>query len=142
MNNGPEIILYEKNNTEIIYNKTLNMLKKKASGITIRGSTIHLIIKYVMEAVEDTPIKGVEQKEMALKLTREIVIDFTAGEDEKVLLDLIDNGTIGNMIDLIVDASNGKLNINAVAAVGSGCISSCIPYFLGKKSRIQLKKKA
>ena len=86
-----------------------------------------------MEEIEDTPLKGVEQKEMALKLIRELVMDFTERDDEDVLLKLLDDGTIGNMIDLIVDATRGHLNINAIATVSSGCINSCVPYCFSKK---------
>ena len=86
-----------------------------------------------MESIEETPIKGAEQKEMALKLIRALVVDFTDGEDEKVLVQLLDDGTISNMIDLIVDATRGKLNINTIATVGSGCFNSCIPYLFSTK---------
>merc|ERR1711918_191971 len=95
-----------------IYQVTLLKLKEKVSVIEIRSSTIALVIKYVMEIVEETPLKGVEQKQLSIKLIREIIKDLTDGEDEKVLLKLLDDGTISNMIDLIVDATKGKLNIN------------------------------
>ena len=65
---------------------------------------------------------------MALKLIRALVVDLTEGADEEVLLKLLDDGTISNMIDLIVDATRGKLNINAVATVGAGCFNNCFPY--------------
>ena len=119
-----------------IYQVTLIKLKEKVSVIEIRPSTIALVIKYVMEIVEETPLKGVEQKELSIKLIREIIKDLTDGEDEKVLLKLLDDGTISNMIDLIVDATKGKLNINSiddVTLVASGCINNCVPYFLSKK---------
>tara|TARA_B100001093_G_scaffold475560_1_gene501214 strand:+ start:63 stop:509 length:447 start_codon:yes stop_codon:yes gene_type:complete len=118
---------------ETIYNSTLNKVKEKVSAISIRPSTLHLIIKYVMEEVEETPAKGAEQKEMALKLIRALVVDLTEGADEEVLIKLIDDNTVSNLIDLIVDATKGKLNINAVATVSSGCINSCIPYLFSSK---------
>lgn len=138
----PEIIEIEKINTGLpktkinnkgLYDTTLEIIKEKVSVINIRPSTLHLIIKYVMEEIEDTPLKGIEQKEMALNLIRALVIDFTEGDDEDVLLKLLDDGTIGNMIDLIVDATRGNLNINAIATVSSGCINSCVPYWFSKK---------
>ena len=122
-----------------IYDTTLETIKEKVSAITIRPSTLHLIIKYVMESIEETPIKGAEQKEMALKLIRALVVDFTDGEDEKVLVQLLDDGTISNMIDLIVDATRGKLNINTIATVGSGCFNSCLPYLFSTKKTKKLK---
>ena len=111
-----------------VYETTLAKLKVKVSAITIRSSTLHLIIKYVMELVEQTPLKGSEQKEMALKLIRALIVDFTDAEDERVLLQLLDNGTIGNMIDLIVDATRGRLDINTAVQVTTGCLNRCLPY--------------
>jgi len=111
-----------------VYETTLAKLKVKVSAITIRSSTLHLIIKYVMELVEQTPLKGSEQKEMALKLIRALIIDFTDAEDERVLLQLLDDGTIGNMIDLIVDATKGRLDINTAVKVTTGCLNRCLPY--------------
>ena len=114
---------------ELIYFSTLSKVKQKVSAISIRPSTLHLIIKYVMEEVEETEAKGTEQKEIALKLIRALVIDLTEGADEEVLLKLLDDNTVSNLIDLIVDATKGKLNINAVTKVGSGCVNTCVPYW-------------
>ncbi len=111
-----------------VYETTLAKLKVKVSAISIRSSTLHLIIKYVMELVEQTPLKGSEQKEMALKLIRALIVDFTDAEDERVLLQLLDDGTIGNMIDLIVDATRGRLDINTAVQVTTGCLNRCLPY--------------
>ena len=111
-----------------VYETTLSKLKVKVSAITIRSSTLHLIIKYVMELVEQTPLKGSEQKEMALKLIRALIVDFTDAEDERVLLQLLDDGTIGNIIDLIVDATRGRLDINTAVQVTTGCLNRCLPY--------------
>lgn len=116
-----------------LYEKLLSNLKQKISVIEIRTSTIHLLIKYVMEQIEETPIKGLEQKELGLKLIRQVIIDLTENEDEKVLLQLLDDGTVGNLIDLISDATKGKLNINTIVDVSTGCINSCVPYCFSKK---------
>jgi hypothetical protein len=127
-----------------IYQVTLIKLKEKVSIIDIRPSTIALVIKYVMEIVEETPLKGVEQKELSIKLFREIIKDLTDGDDEKVLLKLLEDGTISNMIDLIVDATKGKLNINSiddVTLVASGCINNCLPYFKGTFKKKEKKSK-
>ena len=116
-----------------IYDTTLEGIKEKVSLITIRPSTLYLIIKYVMEEVEKTPIKGPEQKEMALKLIKALIIDLTENEDEKVLLDLLNDGTIANFMDLIVDVSKGKININKISKVSFGCFKRCYPYLCKSK---------
>ena len=73
-----------------------------------------------MEEVEETAAKGAEQKEMALKLIRALVVDLTKDADEEVLLKLIDDNTVSNLIDLIVDATKG------------------VKYKCGNKSRFRL----
>ena len=118
-----------------IFSKSLNTIKEKASVINIRPSTLHLILKYVMEEVETTPVKGAEQKEFALKLIKELIIDLTDKEDEETLLKLLNDGTISNMIDLIIDATKGKLNINTSVTVATGCINTCIPYLFSSKNK-------
>ena len=121
--------------TENIYNACYKTLKSKISVIKIRASTLHLLIKYVMEEIENTPLQGTEQKEMSLKLIRELIIDLTDNEDEEILLKLLDNGSISNMIDLIVDATKGKLNINSLAETSVGCFSIFLPYLFGCKNK-------
>ena len=124
-----------KPNVSSLYENSLIILKEKISNISVRTTTLHLIIKYVMEYVEYTTLKGSEQKELALKLIRALIIDLTENDDETVLLQLLDNGTIGNMIDLIVDATHGKLDINILTNVGSGCLDSCMPYWFSSKKK-------
>ena len=121
-----------------IFRNVTEILKKKLENVSIKPNTIHLVIKYIMELVEDTPIKGVEQKEFALKVMRELFKDLTEGEDELVLLKLLDDGSISNIIDLVVDATNGKLNVNAVIETSVSCIGTCLPY-LTRKSKTTKK---
>ena len=109
-----------------------NTLKEKVKNISLRPNTIHLVIKYVMELVEETPLKGIEQKELSLKVLRELFIDLTEGDDEKVLLQLLDDETVGNMIDLIVDATHGKINVNTAIVTSITCLSACIPILYKK----------
>ena len=117
-----------------LFRQVTDILKSRVKDISIKPSTLHLVIKYIMELIEATPIKGVAQKEFALKVLRELFKDLTEGEDELILLKLLDDGSISNLIDLVVDASNGKLNINAAIATTSSCITKCIPY-ISKKNK-------
>jgi len=121
-----------------IFRNVTEILKKKLANVSIRPNTIHLVIKYIMELVEETPIKGVEQKEFALKVMRELFQDLTEGEDELVLLKLLDDGSISNIIDLVVDATNGKLNVNTAIETSVSCIGTCLPY-LTRKSKTTKK---
>lgn len=115
--------------TSIFINIT-NIARKKLENISLRPNTVHLVIKYIIELIEETPLKGVEQKELALKVMRELFKDLTEGEDEIVLLKLLDDGSISNLIDLVVDATNGKLNINNAVETTLKCATTCLPYCL------------
>tara|TARA_B100001758_G_C17981165_1_gene388201 strand:- start:138 stop:554 length:417 start_codon:yes stop_codon:yes gene_type:complete len=107
--------------------KSLNVIKEKISVVDIRASTIHLIIKYVIEELDNSELKGTEKKEMALKLIKEIIKDLTEGEDEKKLLSMLEDGTVSNLIDLIIDATKGKINVNVIAETSISCIAKCLP---------------
>ena len=122
---------------ETLYKSTVKTLKDKMENIAIRVDTVHLVIKYIMELTEETPFKGAEQKEFALTVMREIFMDLTDGEDEVILLKLLDDGVISNMIDLIVDASKGKLNINSVITTGYTCLSLGMKLFRKKNKQTQ-----
>lgn len=120
--------------TSIFINIT-NIARKKLENVSLKPNTVHLVIKYIMELIEDTPLKGVEQKELGLKVMRELFKDLTEGEDEIILLKLLDDGSISNIIDLVVDATNGKLNVNAVVNTSVQCITTCLPYCMRSKKK-------
>ena len=42
-------------------------------------------------------------------------------EKEKLLLDMIDQKVLHGMVDLVVEAKEGKIDINALKQVGTGC---------------------
>ena len=130
---NPKNIIKEKKGKSPLYDSTLEQIKFLLNSTNLNILNLHTIIKTIIEIVEETPIKGSEQKTFAIKILREIIDEKTIGEEEAILLLLIDNGTIGNLIDLIIDASKGKLNINALVKTTSGCLSDCVPYTLRKK---------
>lgn len=118
-----------------MFTNITEIMKKKLANVSLRPNTVHLVIKYIMELIEETPIKGVEQKEFALKVMRELFKDLTEGEDEIVLLKLLDDGSISNIIDLVVDATNGKVNVNAAIQTSVQCVTTCLPYCMKSKSK-------
>ena len=77
-----------------------------------------------MEVVEVTELKGVEQKNLCVKIIRRIVEDAPITDNkEKLLMDMIDSGILSNTIELVVQASKGGLEINDIAAVVGCCAS-------------------
>ena len=109
----------------------LTTVKTRLKGVSINVTSIHIIIRTVMEVVEGTPIKGSEQKTLSLKILRQLFIDFTDDDLESTLISLLDSGAIGNLIDLIVDASKGKTNINKIVDTTATCCKFWIPRVSG-----------
>jgi len=108
-----------------IFVECFNALQLKIKDREIALDTILPIVKTTMEVVEMTKLKGEEQKHLAVKLTRKIVVDAPiTDEKEKLILDMIDQGIIASTIDLIVAASRGEIDINAGQhIVRVGCLS-------------------
>lgn len=127
--------------TGLLKSLILSELQLQLKDTKLEPFNIHIVLKYVMEAVEDTPLKGIEQKDMALSLIRELVNAQTENDDQKVaMLILLDNGTIGNMIDLIVDATKGKLDVNKLKRFGFNCFTVCFPLLCMKKKPKESEK--
>ena len=102
--------------------KIATSLRKKIGNIEINAENIMTILKFAMEIVETTELKGEDQKALCIKLLRDVIVEAPiADENEKFLLDMIDNGMVGNTIDLIIEATKGEININKVEKIGTSC---------------------
>ena len=104
------------------FETSLAKLTTRAEGMGITPQSLVLLSKYAMEIVEATSLKGSEQKEMVIRLLKKIVDDSPLEEVEKKLCaDLIEKGTISQMIDLVIDASKGRFKINQEQIIETGC---------------------
>ena len=102
-----ESINYE-DNIETIITELKSTWKEKQ--ITIE--TIHLLLKDSMELVDKFNCPGIEKKQHVKSIMRIVVIELIENPDhEKVIIDIIDKDILGNTIDLIILASQGKLNL-------------------------------
>jgi hypothetical protein len=99
----------------------------KSKGIVITSKTITIVIKIAMEIVEASALKGVEQKILVEKLVKKVVKDAPIADDkEKLLLDMIDEGIVGDVIDLVISATRGEIDINTVQKVAVNCCLSLL----------------
>ena len=100
----------------------MKMLKEKIGDMDITADTVISVLKLSMECAESTDLKGAEKKDLAIKLVRQVIVDAPiSDEKEKLLLDMIDQNVLHNMIDLVVDATHGRLDVDTVVQVASGC---------------------
>ena len=125
--------------TDLIVDTLLNTLLSEVkselakNGSVFGSSTLHLALKYVMEAIEKRNLKGLGQKEIAISLINELIKELPNSDEKTLLSGLSQSGGIGNTIDLIVDATKGKLNINKVAEVAKkSWLMPCFGYLFSK----------
>tara|TARA_B100000686_G_C16173920_1_gene657663 strand:- start:177 stop:509 length:333 start_codon:yes stop_codon:yes gene_type:complete len=90
------------------------MFVKQTTHLTINVSNIMTFVKYAMEIIELSHLKGPQQKDAVLKLLTTFITNTNTINDDtrQTLLNLIQNGTVANTIELVVEASKGNLNIN------------------------------
>ena len=118
------------------YENSVTALKKKVSGIDINSQTIMTVLKYAMEIVEKTNLKGDDKKELVKTIVRKIVVDAPISDvDEKLLLDIIDQNIIDKIMELVVDAVHGKLEINEAAELVNTCCVSWVPRIVDSYKR-------
>ena len=105
-----------------IFELVLKQLKNDTSDIEVNSVNISKILRIAMEIVESTKLKGKDQRDMVEKVVRQFIVDAPiADEKEKLVLDLCDEGILGETIDLVIAASKGEVDINAVTKVAAGC---------------------
>jgi flagellar hook-basal body complex protein FliE len=112
-----------------LFECSIIQIKERLKSIPIDASNLHQIIKTVMEAVENTPIKGIEQKNLALNLIKQIIDEIKDSQVQLTLLNLYENGSIENLMELVIDASKGKLNINTAIDVGIETTKGCFKFW-------------
>lgn len=100
---------------EIVLNKAQDFLKQRNIEI-VSEETLMKALPLVIECVETVKNKGVtgkEKKELALRVIT-FMIDASNFDKEKedVIRKLIEGGTLETTIDIIVDASKGKFELN------------------------------
>jgi len=105
-----------------IFENCYEELKKKTANLEITPQTVIKVLRFAMEIVEATQLKGDEQRKLCIKLVKDVIVAAPlGGKEEQLLLDMIDNGVLDNTVELVVDASQGKLDINAAVGVAQGC---------------------
>lgn len=105
-------------------NNLLKTIREKLQleGIKLNTETIIKCLRYVMEIVEASELKGEDQKIMVIKIMRDLVNETKLDDNtKKMLLSFVDQDVIDNVIDFVVDATKGKVNINKIKDVTRSC---------------------
>ena len=128
-----KVVSIESITNELVKNVSEQM---SGAGIQLSPRTVMEVLKIAMEAVEGSPVKGAEQKDLAIKVVLEIATNAGLPEDQlTVIRALVDGGFVSDTIDLVVAASQGKLNVNQVQEVAKGCFKTCFGSMFKRQSR-------
>lgn len=105
------------------YDKEYDELMKKIEHIKVASQTLMLVLEYVIEVVEKIEnLKGNKKKGLAILLIKRVVENSEMDEeDRKLCMTMIDNGIVGDTIDLVINAINGKLDFDDIVETGSRC---------------------
>lgn len=117
--------------SEKILESAIAEVRHQLGAIGIKPTTLSIVIKHVMEVVENTPVKGKDQMNYALLIISDLVNELEDGQEKTLLIEMLDNGSIRDTIELVVDASKGNLKINKVVEVAAdGCLGPCFKYVM------------
>lgn len=101
-----------------------------------------VLLKITIELVEFLELSGKQKKTLVIDLLKKYVNESEINITEKeICLDMINNGTIAETIDLVIDASNGNININNVIDLGTNCCAILLKVLLERREKKKVKKK-
>ena len=105
-----------------IFQSSLDKLKTRIGELEITPQSVISVMKYAMEIIEQSELKGGDQKDMAIRLVKAVVTESSVDEGrKKVCLDIIESGALAQTIDLVIDATKGRVNINQIVQVAGKC---------------------
>lgn len=111
----------------------------KVSNVAIKPEMIMRLIRIAMVVVEQTKETGSNKKQFVVDLLKEIFLNNNdIPSDYKLeILTLITNGVVSDSIDMVIDASKGKFDINkaekVVEEVAKSCFTLCLEKIFKKK---------
>lgn len=118
-----------------IVKDVLNQLvdRMREHQLRLSPQTIVPIVKFAMEIVEKTALKGIQKRELVNEMILHIVEASPMSDEQRELCrTLVDTEIVGNTVDLIVKASKGSLNINTVQEMAKSTTSCCFAFFARK----------
>ncbi len=116
--------------------RATGLMRDKARALEVRPDTIITLLQYAIESVSLVQATGDERRAMAVDLVRQAVIDAPISDErEKLLLDMVDEGIVGHIVDLVHSAASGQLDTGAAVGVAAACCESLGHRSLGNLAR-------
>ena len=105
-----------------VFQSSLDKLKTRIGELEITPQSVISVMKYAIEIVELSELKGTAQKDMAIRLVKAVVTESCIDEGhKKICLNIIESGALAQTIDLVIDATKGGVNINQIVQVAGKC---------------------
>jgi|TARA_B110000114_G_C14891356_1_gene316886 hypothetical protein len=98
-------------------------LVQNIKHIEVGLKTLIIILEYVLDIVERVVnIKGNKKKTLAILLITKLIDDSNLEyHDRQNCITMIETGLVGDTIDLVVNAHNGKLDFDSVVETSRKC---------------------
>lgn len=114
----------------LLKQKAFNLLKEKFNNENQGLLNEKIMVKFIiltMELVEETKVKGKTQKDLVIYIVSEVIKESPlTGAEKESLRKILYSENTRDTIELVVDASKGKLNINKVKKVGIEWLICCL----------------
>ena len=125
-NESDELIQPNKRNVLIDQMRLHLLTTFKQYTQTMDKSQMMKVLVRTMELIETTDIKGKEQRDVVIEiLIKFLESDTITSPNKETLLSFLHNDA-SEVIDMIVDASKGNININAVSQKAGKRLLACI----------------
>lgn len=121
------------------YCKEEFMKQVKESNVAVKPEMIMRLIRIAMVVVEQTKETGPNKKQFVIDLLKEIFLNNgdIPPEYKLEILTLLTNGVVSDSIDMVIDASKGKFDVNKVEKiveeVAKSCFTLCLEKLFKKK---------
>lgn len=105
------------------------MLEYNLDSININN--IARIVTKIMELVEETDVKGVKQKVLVNDVIKQLVLLLPEDDKRRIdIINFIEGDGLDSLIEIIISASKGELDINNIVKTGKSCMVYLEPYFI------------
>mgnify|MGYP001305722291 CR=1 FL=1 len=123
--------------TDPVVVKLLASLRSE-SNVAVTKKSVALLLKLIMECVENEGLNGERAKETVLEIAEVIIKEKAPASEREWLLDAVRDDAMSGLIDLVVSASKNELDLNQSKKVGRQCVPclfSAVTKRLSRKSR-------
>lgn len=122
-----------------IVKDTLSQLKQQLNekDISVSSTTIVPITRIAMQIVERTALKNLQKRELVNELLLRLVqySSNLSNSQRRMCRSIIESGLINEVIEFVIDATKGKVDINQVHDVAESTVNCCFAFWGNKKSK-------